>query len=135
MARAKKVEEEELVEMEEPENELPKRKAEKTVLPLPIIGRQPETEQEEEYLREELEYEFYNMEEPGTSLTFPYGSTKSKKNFLFVHGKKYKIPRHIARHIESCSVPLYKWQADGSGAMKKTRIGTKSRFQMRPVFV
>lgn len=101
---------------------------------LPIVGKPPENEKEEKYLKEIVEYEFYNTEEPGFTQKFPYGSTKKFVNFIFEHGKKYKVPRHVARHVENCSTPLYKWTPDGSGAMAKNMIGKKSRFQMRPVF-
>lgn len=107
---------------------------ERKMAELPIIGKMPANEKEEKYLREIVEYEFYNTEEPGLSLRFPYGNTKKKVNFTFSHGEKYKIPRHVARHVESCSTPIYAWKPDGRGRMQKVRAGTKSRFQMRPVY-
>jgi len=107
---------------------------EKKLMDLPILGKKPENEKEEKYLREICEYEFYNVEEPGLTLRFPYGSTKKSYTFTFRHGEKYKIPRHVARHIESCSTPMYSWRPSGTGNMQKTHTGTKSRFQMRPVF-
>lgn len=107
---------------------------EKIMDSLPIVGKQPETDEEEAFLREVVEFEFYNSEEPGVAVSFPYGSTKKNHVFLFRHGEKYKIPRHVARHVESRSTPLYKWQASGTGTMQKSRTGTKTRFQMRQVF-
>lgn len=101
---------------------------------LPIIGEKPENEREEKYLKEICEYEFQNIKEPGSSISFPYGSTKNYVVFDFKHGQKYKVPRHIARHVEKCSTPIYKWKPDGNGSLEKNITGTDSRFQMRPVF-
>lgn len=101
---------------------------------LPIIGKQPENEKEENFLREICEFEFYNLEEPGVALKFPYGNTKRKHNFTFFHGGKYKLPRFIARHMESCVTPIWKWKPDGTGSLRKERVGTNPRFQMRQVF-
>lgn len=101
---------------------------------LPIVGKQPANEKEEKHLKEFCEFEFYNNEEPGTAIQFPYGSTKKSFVFTFRHGEKYKVPRHVARHLESCTTPIYAWRASGTGEMIKYRTGTKSRFQMRPIF-
>lgn len=101
---------------------------------LPIVGKRPSTEKEEKYLREVCEFEFYNIEEPGLPINFPYGDTRKHHNFKFYHGSKYRIPRHVARHIEACATPLWDWRPDGTGKMTKQRVGEKSRFQMRHVF-
>lgn len=101
---------------------------------LPIVGKQANNEKEEKYLREICEYEFYNLEEPGLSIKFPYGNTNFKHNFQFFHGGKYRIPRHVARHIEGCTTPIWKWRPDGTGSMRKENAGEKPRFQMRQVF-
>lgn len=110
-----------------------KNKLEKLVK-LPIVGEQPKSPKEEEFLREVLEYEFSNIEESGVMLKFPYGNTKNIINFTFIHGNRYKLPRFIARHIESCSTPIWKWRPNGVGGMEKTFVGTQSRFQLRQVF-
>ena len=107
---------------------------EKFFVALPIVGEQPKSEKEEKYLREICEFEFNNLEEPGLSLRFPYGSTKNKHTFTLFHGGKYKLPRFLARHIESCSTPIWKWRPNGDGGMEKQEIGTKPRFQMRQMF-
>jgi len=104
---------------------------------LPIIGSDPQkkyTEKEEKHLRELVNYEFMNLEEPGLSQTFAYGNAKNKHTFTFVHGSSYRIPRFIARHVESKSTPMWGWAPDGSGRMTKTKKGSKSRFQMREVY-
>jgi len=101
---------------------------------LPIVGYKPKSEKEENYLREVCEFEFSNLEEPGLSNKFTYGGTKNNYKFLFFHGAKYKLPRFIARHVENCVTPTWKWLPDGTGSMKKKQTGTKSRFQMRQVF-
>ena len=101
---------------------------------LPIIGDQPKNEKEEKYLREICEYEFYNIKEVGVATRFPYGSTKNNHKFTLFHGGKYKLPRFIARYIESRATPLWDWRPDGLGSLKKTETGTDSRFQMRQTF-
>lgn len=101
---------------------------------LPIVGEQPKNEKEEKYLREICEYEFLNIEEPGLTLKFPYGNTKASHNFTFFHGGKYKVPRFVARHLEKCSTPMWKWRPDGTGSLHKEQIGNKPRFQMRQTF-
>lgn len=100
---------------------------------LPIIGKQPKDEKEEKYLREYQEFEFYNLEQSGMSEKFPYGNTQKNVTFQFFHGGKYKLPRHVARHLENCQTPIWKWRPDGTGSMQKELTGYKPRFQMRQV--
>lgn len=92
------------------------------------------TEKEEKYLRELVEYEFMNIEEPGLMQKFTYGNTKNKMTFTFFHGGKYRVPRFIAKHLESKSTPIWKWRPDGSGSLIKELTGRNPRFQMREVF-
>lgn len=101
---------------------------------LPIVGKVPVNEKEATALKEICEFEFYNLEEPGLSLKFPYGDTRRHHNFEFQHGEKYKIPRHVARHVESRSTPIYAWRPNGQGGMEKRQTGTRPRFQMRQIF-
>jgi hypothetical protein len=98
---------------------------------LPILGKQPASEKEEKFLREICEFEFYNLEEPGLVQKFSYGSTNYKTNFIFFHGTKYRVPRHVARHLESKSTPRWEWRPDGTGKLTKQRVGDTPRFQMR----
>jgi len=106
----------------------------KELAKLPIVGRQPESEKEAEYLKEICEFEFYNLEQAGLLIKFPYGDTKNKTYFTFMHGGRYQIPRHVARHVESRSVPLYEYRPNGEGGMIPTKTGEKPRFQMRMIF-
>lgn len=101
---------------------------------LPIIGEQPANEKEEKFLREIVEYQFQNIEEPGLSLKFGYGNTKRYHRFFMMHGATYAVPRFIARHLESCATPLFEWRPNGLGGMEKKLIGSKPRFQMRQSF-
>jgi len=101
---------------------------------LPITGRQPQNEKEEEFLREVVEYEFNNLEEPGLSLKFSLGGTKNKFDFHLFHGGKYRVPRFVARHLEDCSTPIWDWRPDGTGRMDKKLTGRKPRFQMKQTF-
>ena len=98
---------------------------------LPIVGKQPENEKEDKFLRELCDYEFINTEEAGLTHKFGYGSSTNYHTFEFWHGAVYKVPRFIARHIESCVTPIWAWRPDGTGRMNKQYIGTKPRFQMR----
>jgi len=101
---------------------------------LPIVGNQPKSEKEEAFLREVCEFEFINLKEPGVFHKFSYGSTKKNSGFTLMHGASYKLPRFIARHIESCSTPLYEWRPDGLGKLTKRQTGNDPRFQMRQVY-
>lgn len=105
---------------------------------LPIISKsntsKKMSEKEEKSMREFYEYEFMNLEEPGLMQKFTYGNATNKHTFTFLHGGKYKLPRFIARHVESKSTPMWGWKPDGSGSMIKYQKGTKSRFQMREVY-
>lgn len=107
---------------------------EKKLSELPIVGNAPSNEKEEKYLREFATFEFYNLEEPGLHHECSYGSTKNQVFFSFQHGQKYKLPRHVARHMETRTTPIYQWRPNGHGGMQKTLTGHKSRFQMRSVF-
>ncbi len=103
---------------------------------LPIQGRSPSNEKEEKFMREICEFEFYNLEEPGLSVKFPYGSTRNKHTFNFFHGAKYRVPRFLAQYLETRSTPIWDWRPDpeGTGRMTKQRMGDKPRFQMRQVY-
>lgn len=101
---------------------------------LPIVGPQPANEKEEKYLREVCEFEFYNLEEPGLTHRFPYGDTRNQHTFTFYHGEKYKVPRFIARHLESKGTPIWDWRPDGTGRMGKKQVGQKPRFRMGQSF-
>lgn len=92
------------------------------------------TERERNWLDEEIDIEFYNLEEPGMMNKFPFGTTKNFKVYTLFHGGKYKLPRKVVRHIESRQTPMWKWQPDGQGGMTKKLVGNKSRFQCRQVF-
>jgi len=101
---------------------------------LPIVGEQPASEKEEKFLRELVDYQFQNIEEPGLAIKFSYGDAKRSHRFYMMHGATYKVPRFIARHLESRSTPLYEWRPNGYGSLEKKLIGNKPRFQMRQVF-
>lgn len=108
--------------------------SEEKMAALPILGKPPESPKEEKYLREICEYEFYNLEEPGLTHRFSCGSTVNQMSFTLFHSGKYRVPRFIARHIESRSTPLWDWRPDGSGRMAKKQVGTKPRFRMSVTF-
>jgi hypothetical protein len=101
---------------------------------VPIDGTKPKSEKEEKFLKEVVEYEFINTEEPGLIQKFPYGDTKNKQVFTFLHGGKYRVPRHVARWVESRQTPQWKWIPDGRGSLQKQLQSFKPRFQMRAVF-
>lgn len=99
------------------------------------VSTKPVSEREQNWLEEEVEIEFYNQEEPGLMVKFPYGGTKNFKIYSLMHGGKYTLPRKVVRHIESRQTPIWKWQPDGMGAITKKLVGMKPRFQCRQVFV
>lgn len=92
------------------------------------------SEREKAWLEEEIDIEFYNLEEPGLMNKFPFGSTKNFKVYTLLHGGKYKLPRKVIRHIESRQTPIWKFMPDGLGGMAKKLSGMKPRFQCRQVF-
>lgn len=97
------------------------------------LDQKPTNEKEEKFLREEATYEFYNLEQPGLSVKFPYGNTKYPVKITLFHGGRYVLPRHIAMHVESKGPPIYEWRPNGNGQMEKKLVGKKPRFQMRQV--
>lgn len=93
------------------------------------------SDKEKQWLDEEIDVEFYNIEEPGMIQKFAFGDTKKHKVYTLFHGEKYKLPRKVVKHLEeNCRTPMYKWQPDGKGIMQKTLTGYKPRFQCRQVF-
>lgn len=93
------------------------------------------SDKEKQWLDEEIEVEFNNLEEAGMMVKFPFGTTKNFKNYTLIPGGKYRLPRRVVKHLEeNCRTPMYKWQPDGKGIMAKTLVGYKSRFQCRQVF-
>ena len=92
------------------------------------------SEREKEWLEEEIEIEFHNLEEPGMMNKFPYGTTKNFKTYTLIPGGRYKLPRKVVQHIESRQTPMWKWMPDGMGAMAKKLVGMKPRFQCRQVY-
>lgn len=101
---------------------------------LPIVGRQPANEKEEKFLRELVEYEFFNTQEPGVFMKFSYGTSKQQERFTLMHGASYLLPRFLARFLESRATPIYKWDADGTGRMVATPTGMDARFRLREVY-
>lgn len=101
---------------------------------IPIIENKPKADKEIKYMREMIQCEFSNLEEPGLSIKFVYGDTRNSKKIQLFHGGKYRVPRFIQRHIESKTTPIWAWRPDGQGGMQKSMTGSKSRFQMREVY-
>ena len=83
---------------------------------------------------EKVQIEFYNIEEPGVPIRFSYGSTKRPEKFHLMHGGKYNLRREVINHLESRQLPIYDYQPDGAGQMRKVLTGYKSRFQCRQVW-
>jgi len=90
-------------------------------------------DQKDDWKKEEALFEFYNLEEPGLMLKFPYGGTKRIEKFTFLHGGKYKVRREIAAHVETRQTPIWSYRPNGIGQMEKQLTGWKPRFQMREV--
>lgn len=102
----------------------------KNIAKFPIIGKNKLSDKEEKHLREVVNYEFYNLEEPGVIHKFSYGSGNQLCTITLYHGQTYHLPRFIAKHLESCSIPIWDWRPDGTGRMIKKKIGLKPRFRL-----
>lgn len=116
------------------EKELDIKRLQKLPIIDPVNPSKKFSEKEEKWLREVENYEFSNIEEPGLMQTFSYGAAGNSMKITLFHGGKYKMPRFLARHIESRSIPIWKWVPDGMGSLRKEMTGRKSRFQMRQCF-
>lgn len=102
----------------------------KEIAQFPILGRKPQSEKEEKFMREICTYEFYNLEEPGLSHTFGYAAGKQNVTITLEHGKAYELPRFIAEHLESNSIPIYDFRPDGTGRLAKKYVGKNPRFRL-----
>lgn len=92
------------------------------------------SEEEQKWLDEVIEVEFYNIEEPGVMNKFSFGTTKDYTDYALFHGAKYPLPRKVIKHIESRQTPIWAYEPDGKGQMVKKLSGWKPRFQCRQVF-
>lgn len=111
----------------------------KRMVKLPIIDKNKPanykySDKEEKFMRDTCTYEFINMENPGLAQVFHYGNAKNKIKLTLFHGGKYRLPRFIANHINSCGTPMWGFKPDGMGNMNKEKTGTKPRFQCREVY-
>lgn len=92
------------------------------------------SDSEKQWLDSDVYVEFYNVEEPGLTLKFTYGSTKKPVTYTLMHGGKYHLPRRVVQHLQGLGTPIYKWIPDGSGILQKEFQGTKPRFQCRELY-
>lgn len=92
------------------------------------------SEKEQNFMNEELDFEFYNIEEPGVMHSFSYGPANNVKSYKLFHGGKYRYPRYLINHIESKGPANWQYSPDGSGNMRATKQGNKPRFQCRIIF-
>lgn len=92
------------------------------------------SEKEQAFLDEELEFEFFNIEEPGLQHEFSYGPTNNIKHYKLQHGHRYKLPRRVINHIESKGPSNWTLRPDGSGNMHTVKEGNKPRFQCKIIF-
>lgn len=91
-------------------------------------------DKENEWLKENVTFEFFNLEEPGVPIKFAFGPTNDTKTYTLLHGGKYTYPRRVLQHIESKQTPIWGYKPDGHGRMTKNLEGYKSRFQCRQTF-
>lgn len=92
------------------------------------------SEKEQNHLDEEVEIEFYNIEEPGVMHRFTYGTTRNPKTYVLVHGARYRLPRQVIQHIESKGPSIWNFKPDGRGSMGAVKQGNQPRFQCRQIF-
>lgn len=92
------------------------------------------SDKEKAYLDEEVEIEFYNIEEPGVSLEFSYGPANDIKNYKLLHGGKHRLTRRVVQHIESKGPANWVMRPDGLGSSMAVKEGSRPRFQCRVLF-
>lgn len=88
---------------------------------------------EAEWLSEKVVIQFYNIEEPGQDAFFCFGGCLSPKSFTLKHGEVTTLSRGDVRYIESRQIAMWEYKRDGSGKVRKERMGWKPRFQCRTV--
>lgn len=91
-------------------------------------------DKEQAWLDEELEFEFYNIEQPGVMHEFSYGPANNVKNYKLYHGHRYKFPRRLINHIESKGPGNWVLRPDGHGNMNAQKEGIQPRFQCKIIF-
>lgn len=91
-------------------------------------------QRKQEWLNEEILFEFFNLEEPGVPITFAFGSSSKVITYKMLHGGKYTYPRKVIQHLESKQTPIWGYKPNGRGQMEKNLEGYKSRFQCRQLF-
>lgn len=99
-----------------------------------ISVQKDKKDRKEEWLDEDIHFEFFNLEEPGVPVKFVFGPSNRAKTYTLLHGGKYTYPRRIVQHLESRQVPIWGYKPNGSGQMEKSLEGYKSRFQCRQLF-
>lgn len=92
------------------------------------------SEKEQAFLDEEVEFEFYNIEEPGVMHQFSYGPANNVKDYKLIHGQRYRLPRRVLNHIESKGPANWALRPDGRGGTHPVKEGIRPRFQCRIVF-
>ena len=91
-------------------------------------------DRKEEWLKEDITFEFFNLEEASVPITFSHGPTNNIKKYTLLHGGRYTYPRSLIQHVESRQTPMWGFKPDGHGRMVKALEGYKSRFQCRQLF-
>jgi|ERR1051325_3521371 hypothetical protein len=92
------------------------------------------SEKEQAWLDEEVDFEFFNIEEPGVDHTFSFGPSNNVKIYTLKHGHKYKYPRRIVNHIESKGPGNWATRPDGRGGSMTVKEGIRPRFQCKIIF-
>jgi hypothetical protein len=92
------------------------------------------SDKEQAWLDEEVTFEFYNIEEPGSDLQFSFGPANNIKNYHLKHGQRYKYPRRVVNHIESKGPGNWALRPDGQGGTNAVKEGIKPRFQCKIIF-
>jgi hypothetical protein len=83
---------------------------------------------------EEVDIEFFNLENPGLYIKFVFGDTRKKKSYTLFHGGKYKLPRSVIKHLSTRQMPIWNYISDGTGHMQKNLMAYRSRFECRQVW-
>lgn len=86
-----------------------------------------------DWVSEKVVIQFYNLEQPGQEAFFCLGGCLCPKSITLQHGEVTTLTRGEVRFIESRQTPIWEYKANGTGKMKKERVGWKPRYQCRSV--
>jgi len=86
-------------------------------------------------MKDKVRCRVQNLEDPGKGI--PLEFTYQGHNFFFNDGFEYDVPKIVAEHLNSITVPVYDFQLDEKDVAAKQMIsvpvGVRNRFSCIPV--